>query len=334
MTHFDWLVLISAFVLIVDLVGGIAIGWWIRDANSSHDAFNAKAAIDSLRQLHDLTCDVAGRVGQHLSRVDAISQELITLRSSCKSPKDRAVVDAVSQIVQINEELTSQLSQAKLKLCEQAEVIEAQAAAAMADLVTGLPNRRGFDDELRRGVAQWQQLDTPLSIVLIDVDNLRELQQEHGQDAADDVLRGVAQILNETMRAMDFISRYSEDQFAVMFPSTHLGGAKQAAERVRSAVESREFRVEETPVKITVSEGVTEALPGDDAETLVERTFTALAASREAGRNCAHLHDGARCEAISPESGGGAMGSISARRSFRRWPGSCNRNPPIPIPTL
>ena len=235
MTHFDWLVLISAFVLIVDLVGGIAIGWWIRDANSSHDAFNAKAAIDSLRQLHDLTCDVAGRVGQHLSRVDAISQELITLRSSCKSPKDRAVVDAVSQIVQINEELTSQLSQAKLKLCEQAEVIEAQAAAAMADLVTGLPNRRGFDDELRRGVAQWQQLDTPLSIVLIDVDNLRELQQEHGQDAADDVLRGVAQILNETMRAMDFISRYSEDQFAVMFPSTHLGGAKQAAERACAA---------------------------------------------------------------------------------------------------
>lgn len=309
MTHFDWLVLISAFVLIVDLVGGIAIGWWIHDANSSRqDAFNAKAAIDSLRQLHDLTCDVAGRVGQHLNRVDSISQELITLRASCKGPKDRAVVDAVSQIVQVNEELTSQLSQAKLKLCEQAEIIEAQAAAAMADLVTGLPNRRGFDDELRRGMAQWQQLDTPLSIVLIDVDNLHDLQQEYSQDAADDVLRGVAQILNETMRAMDFVSRYSEDQFAVMFPSTDLGDAKQAAQRVRSAVESRAFRVEETPVKITVSEGVTEALPGDDAESLVERTFAALEASREAGRNCAHLHNGAACEAIPPISGGAKNG--------------------------
>lgn len=304
MTQFDWLVLISILVLVVDLVGGIALGWWIRDASATRaENFNAKAAIDALRQLHDLTCDVAGRVGQHLNRVDAISQELITLRSSCQGPKDSAVVDAVSKIVQVNEELTNELSQAKIRLYKQAEIIEAQAASAMSDLVTGLPNRRGFDDELRRAMAQWQQLDTPLSIVLIDVDNLHELQKEHGQEAADDVLRGVAQILNETMRAMDFIARYSENQFAVMFPSTQLSDAKKTAERVRSAVESHAFRVEETPVKITVSEGVTEALPGDDAVSLVERTCIALAAARDAGRNCAHLHNGSKCEAIAPAEG-------------------------------
>ena len=299
MAHSDWLVLISVIVLLVDLIGGIAIGWWIHEANSARqEAFNAKQAVDALRRLHDLTCEVSGRVGQHLSRIDSVSQELISLRASCKGPKDRAVVDAVSRIVEINEELTGQLTEAKLQLQEQSEMIEAQAAVAMADVVTGLPNRRGFDDELRRLIAQWQQQETPLSVVLIDVDNLGELQAKHGQEAADDILRGVAQVLNETMRAMDYIARSAEDQFAVMFPGTHLDVAKQAAERVRAAVEARDFRIAETPVKITVSEGVTEAFPGDDAQSLVERTCTALEASREAGRNCAHLHDGSKCEAI------------------------------------
>jgi diguanylate cyclase (GGDEF)-like protein len=310
----DWLVIISIIVLMVDLILGIAIGWWIHEANAARvEAFNAKQAVDALRRLHDLTCEVSGRVGQHLTRIDSVSQELIALRASCSGPKDRAVVDAVSRIVEINEELTGQLTEAKLRLREQAETIEAQAAVAMADIVTGLPNRRGFDDELRRCVAQWQQQETPLSVVLIDVDNLRELQEKHGQAAADDILRGVAQVLNETMRAMDYIARYAEDQFAVMLPGTHLDEAKQAAERIRVAVEARDFRIAETPVRITVSEGVTEAFPGDDAVSLFERTCAALEASREAGRNCGFLHDGSKCEAIPVTSSPGGRGlSLSA----------------------
>src|SRR5581483_7096170 len=139
----------SGLVLLVDLAVGIAIGWWIHEANTvRQQAVNARQAIDALRDLHDLTCDVAGRVSRHVNKVDSISQELIALRANCSGPKDRAVVDAVSRIVQVNEELTEQLAEAKIELDRQAETIEKQANAAMADLVTGLPNRRGFDDEL------------------------------------------------------------------------------------------------------------------------------------------------------------------------------------------
>jgi len=309
--HSDWLVILSVLVLLVDLIFGIAIGWWIHEANAARqEAFNAKQAVDALRRLHDLTCEVSGRVGTHLTRIDSISQELIALRTSCSGPKDRAVVDAVSRIVEVNEELTGQLTEAKLKLREQAETIEAQAAIAMADLVTGLPNRPGFEDELRRGVAQWQQQEAPLSVVLIDVDQLHGLQAEHGQQAADEILRGVAQTLNESMRAMDFIARYGEDQLAVVLPGTHLDVAKEAAERVRAAIEARDFRIADSPVKVTVSEGVTEAFAGDDAQSLFERTCAALEASRAAGRNCAHLHDGSKCEAIPLTSGAAGRGLI------------------------
>ncbi|HJT33092.1 MAG TPA: GGDEF domain-containing protein [Pirellulales bacterium] len=308
MAHSHWLVLISVIVLLVDLAAGIALGWWIHEINNVRaNVFNARHAIDALRDLHDLTCDVAGRVGQHLTRVDAISHELATLRAGCSGPKDRAVVDAVSRIVEFNEELTQELADAKLKLGDQADMIAAQAKAAMADLLTGLPNRRGFDDELRRRIAQWQQQETPISVLMVDIDNLQKLQEVHGAQAADDVLRGVAGVLNETMRAMDLIARYGENQFAAGLPGTHLSEAKKTAEKLRSALAEREFHVGETPVKITVSEGVSEALPGDDMGTLLERTALALAASHEAGGNCAYLHDGDKCEAIPIEQPTGGL---------------------------
>ncbi|HWB11354.1 MAG TPA: diguanylate cyclase [Pirellulales bacterium] len=299
MDHVPWLVIISGLVLLVDLAVGIAIGWWIHEANAvRQQAANARQAIDALRDLHDLTCDVAGRVSRHVSQVDSISQELIALRANCSGPKDRAVVDAVSRIVQVNEELTDQLAEAKIELDRQAQTIETQAKAAMADLVTGLPNRRGFDDELRRRLAQWQQQETPISVLLVDVDNLNELERKHGKEAADEVLRGVAGVLSETMRAMDLIARYDEDQFAVALPGTRLDEAQAAAERLRSAVAAREFHVAETPVKVTISQGVAEARSGDDMGSLLERTSVALAASHDAGGNCAHLHDGGQCSAI------------------------------------
>lgn len=303
-----WLILISVIVLLVDLAAGIALGWWIHEINNVRaNVFNARHAIDALRDLHDLTCDVAGRVGQHLTRVDAVSHELATLRAGCSGPKDRAVVDAVSRIVEFNEELTQELADAKLKLGDQADLIATQAKAALADLLTGLPNRRGFDDELRRRIAQWQQQETPISVLMVDIDNLQKLQAAHGAQAADDVLRGVAGVLNETMRAMDLIARYGENQFAVGLPSTHLTEAKKTAEKLRSALAEREFHVGETPVKITVSEGVAEALPGDDMGSLLERTALALAASHEAGGNCAYLHNGDKCEAIPVEHAAGGL---------------------------
>jgi diguanylate cyclase (GGDEF)-like protein len=302
--HFPWLALIGGLMLLVDLAVGVAIGWWIREAHHDRQqAVNARQAIDALRHLHDLTCDVAGRVSRHVTKVDSISQELIALRANCNGPKDHAVVDAVSRIVQVNEELTQQLSEAKLELGRQAETIEAQASAAMADLVTGLPNRRGFDDELRRRLAQWQQQETPVSVLMIDVDNLQDLERQHGKEAADEVLRGIAGVLTESMRAMDLIARYDDDQFAVALPGTRLPEAQSAAERLRAAVAEREFHVGETPVKITISQGVAEAQAGDNMGSLLERTSVALAASHDAGGNCAHLHDGGKCASITPQPG-------------------------------
>ncbi len=297
---FSPLINYALVLVVVDLaVLAFAIGWLRRSSQTyALKHISARNTLEALRRIHELTSNVAGRVEDHLARVELISKELVALQTASDSPHDAAVVDAVSRIVEENRGLAGQLVEAKRKLAEQADTMAAQTEAARADLVTGLPNRKGFDDELSRRFAQWQEQQVPLSIVMVDVDHLQELQDRHGQEAADGVLRGVGQLLADTIRATDLVARYSDDQFAMLLPGTHLAQGKYAVERFRGEIAAHPFVVGGETVKITISEGVAEAMAGDDIRSLTRRTTMALAASRKAGHNCAHCHDGRQCEAI------------------------------------
>lgn len=293
----------SVVILLATLTLGIAVGWWLRGGNLGRKSAAAQQqhtqhVLQALHRLQELTSDVAGHIGQHVSSIETINHELAELRSTSLNAPDASVVDAVARIVQVNDELTRQLASAKVRIQEQAGEIDQYVAEARTDLLTGLANRRGFDDELQRSFAQWQQQQAPMSVLLIDIDHLQQFNAAHGQKAADAVLRGVADVLCDSMRAMDLVARYAEDQFAVMLPGTGLAEAKLAAERVRGEIAASEFEHEDVAHRMTISAGVAEVMPGDDVLSLLERTNAALATSRHAGRNCAHLHDGQHCEPI------------------------------------
>ena len=264
----------AVVLIVVDvLVLLFALGWLRRSSQAyALKHLSARHTLETLRRIHDLTSNVAGRVEDHLSRVEAISRELATMQAAPEGMAETAVVDAVSRIVEMNRELAGQLVEAKRKLAKQADAMAGQATAARADLATGLPNRRAFDDELGRRFAQWQDQQVPLSVVLIDVDQLSDLQNRHGPDAVDEMLRGVGQRLADTMRATDLVARYSDDQFGMLLPGTTLDQARSAVERFRTEIASQPYFIDGEPVKITISEGVANAMPGDDLRTLTRRT--------------------------------------------------------------
>ncbi|HZP82771.1 MAG TPA: diguanylate cyclase [Chthonomonadaceae bacterium] len=169
---------------------------------------------------------------------------------------------------------------------QKAELAEANAklaALATTDGMTGLPNHRAFQERLREELAHSRTTGSPLSLLLMDVDEFKQYNDAYGHPAGDEALRIVARLLRATIRATDMPARYGGEEFAVLLPDTDALQMLQLAEQIRAAVEAHPF-----PHRaITLSIGAAEASPGKaDAEALIALTDQALYHAKHSGRNC------------------------------------------------
>jgi len=158
--------------------------------------------------------------------------------------------------------------------------------------LTGLANRRVFDGQMAQRVAEFERYGNIFSLLLLDADHFKELNDTHGHQAGDTVLRRLADVLRQTVRESDIVARYGGEEFAVILPETSIDGARWSSERIRKAVEAESVPVGKTDLAVTLSIGAAEVLSGEDVSELIERADAALYASKRAGRNCSHWHDG------------------------------------------
>jgi diguanylate cyclase (GGDEF)-like protein len=154
------------------------------------------------------------------------------------------------------------------------------------DWLTGLYNRRHFDYLLAQEVARAERYERPVSLLLVDSDNLKVVNDTYGHQAGDHLIATVAGLLRNETRLSDTLVRYGGDEFVAILPDTEPVGARFLAERLRSAVENANFRWQKNHVPITVTIGVA-SLPYDasDGASLVARADGALYAGKRAGRN-------------------------------------------------
>ena len=145
------------------------------------------------------------------------------------------------------------------------------------DPLTGIANRRHFDQALAEELARADRLGYPLGLLLVDVDHFKASNDAHGHPAGDAVLRDVAKVLRQTVRTVDLVARYGGEEFAVLLPGTDASGARAAAEKARRAVAAA------TP-GVTISIGGT-AGSGLDPTALVAAADAALYRAKRAGRN-------------------------------------------------
>ncbi len=290
------LILFNLGLALLMLSAGFAAGWWVFAGSSSEDdaTEDREHARAALARIRELASSVAQDVGAHSSRVQEITTDLHGHTVNGQSDIDGVVLATVAEMMKANEQLQSQLASAEQKLQQQAEEIELHAADARTDPLTKVNNRRAFDAEVERRFAEWKRLQTPYSIFLIDVDHFKKFNDVHGHQAGDEVLRGVARALRGAMREMDIVCRYGGEEFAVIMPATEGEPAHRGAERGRAAIEAATFQFEGTPLKVTASVGLAEIGVGEDNASLIRRADEALYASKKAGRNNAHFHDGQR----------------------------------------
>jgi len=280
-----------AFGLLMVTVGAVA-GWFLRNRDACRcepsDESETRFAREVLARLQTVAADVAAGVGEHTNRVEEISEEL----TASGGNQTEAAVHAVDNLLKANLQMQEQLESADEKLHEQARQIQSHAAEARTDALTGLANRRAFDDEMARRLAEFQRHGRGISIMMVDIDHFKGVNDTYGHQAGDDVLRDFAKVLRRTARDTDTVARYGGEEFVAILPGTSDREAADGAERFRQAIESHPFRSGNTELRVTASFGVAELQKNDDAAAAIERSDEALYAAKESGRNCVFWSDG------------------------------------------
>ena len=161
------------------------------------------------------------------------------------------------------------------------------ASSAIHDALTGLFNKGYFSEYLEYEAARSLRKQTPFSLVMLDIDHFKHVNDTYGHRRGDYALKTLAEVVRKTKRNADVLARVGGEEFIILLPDTNLSEAGQLAERVRKSVE--DFPFEEIG-RLTISLGVTEFTQTDDQENILKRVDSALYLAKENGRN--------RCEVL------------------------------------
>ena len=251
--------------------------------NSARSTFPSSflSSADSQSSCDQVQRDLLGQLSDRLPSADASRRE-----------QDPTIVDLLSQIVDVNATLHTRLENAEGTLETQVAEISAYKSEARTDPMTGLANRRVFDEQLRERLAGFQLNQVPVSILMVDIDHFREFNNDYGHQAGDAVLTQVAHVLRRSMGENDLVSRIGGEEFTIIIDSNSSESAQTLAEHARREIEQTDFVFEDQHLHVTVSVGGAESQEKENASGLVKRADVALYASKSAGRNIVHWHDG------------------------------------------
>lgn len=161
-------------------------------------------------------------------------------------------------------------------------------AQGLSDPLTGLRNRRGFDVVLSAQVAACRDGGPPLSLILVDIDHFKAINDRYGHPAGDDVLKWFARILAGSVKGRDTVARYGGEEFAVILPATTVENAVKVAARIKAQLEQQVWQKPGAPntlLRVTASFGVAQIAPGEGTSGLVARADARLYEAKSGGRN-------------------------------------------------
>ncbi len=157
---------------------------------------------------------------------------------------------------------------------------------AMHDPLTGALNRAALDTMLDKEIDLAHRHDNPLSVLMIDIDHFKEINDNYGHSMGDKVLRSLVDGLNNHIRNSDILFRYGGEEFTVLLNNTSIDGAHLLAQRIRSSIEKMTHIYDGTVIQLTISIGMATLENNETANQLLERSDSALYAAKKFGRNC------------------------------------------------
>lgn len=243
-----------------------------------------QALVDLLGSVQDLTTDVDTRssemreVRRHVGDMQATG-ELEEVR--------QVLLGHVAAVLESNQKLEEDLLFARCRMESQAEELDRTRREAHMDALSGVANRKAFDDKLRLLLGFYKREGEPFALVLADLDHFKWINDTHGHLAGDRVLGELGGLVSRWVREGDLVARYGGDEFAVLLPRTDLETGLQLASRLRAETTRTNFGVASSSEQtaVTLSLGVAVVRSGDTAESMIQRADQALYESKRTGRN-------------------------------------------------
>lgn len=249
-----------------------------------------------LVKFQDLAAGVGEQVDDYAVKIQRITESIASVD---QHESARRVSD---YLLEANQQLQSELAIAKAEIERQRQELGNLLQETRTDALTGILNRRAFDQELARSLAIYRRKNTAFSLIMIDIDHFKRLNDVHGHLVGDRVLKALARCLTGSFRETDLIFRYGGEEFAILLPHTSLREALSAAERTRVAITECRDGGSGTAINITASFGVKEVASHDTEESVVKAADEALYAAKNCGRNATWYLDGMRLQRIEAKS--------------------------------
>lgn len=165
------------------------------------------------------------------------------------------------------------------------EKSETYQQAALTDALTGLQNRRYFDDALAQYMEEFSRIGRPIGVMVIDLDHFKLVNDTHGHDVGDEVLRALGECLLQFTRYHDIVARLGGEEFAVVAPNLDLPTLTKLAERIRVAISKMNIETENVTLRVTASIGLASWDGVEDGNALLKRADEHLYQAKANGRN-------------------------------------------------
>ncbi len=213
-----------------------------------------------------------------------IKLRLLALQRSAKRLEEQ--VQEQTQALRWQTESLKRADEEKSQLLEQIRLqAEAYELQARQDALTGLANRRAFDEALHREFSRAVRQANPFCLLLLDLDHFKRINDNWSHAVGDVVLQRVAECLRLLSRDADLVARWGGEEFAVLLPNTDLHAAHKLAERLRLAIQALDYSALAPELSVTASIGLAEQQDCQDSEQMLQRADTALYQAKQNGRN-------------------------------------------------
>jgi diguanylate cyclase (GGDEF)-like protein len=157
--------------------------------------------------------------------------------------------------------------------------------SALRDPLTDTGNRIAMDQTLEREIEMSRRHSQPLSLLMLDIDHFKQINDTYGHSAGDEVLKAVAASIKNQLRNVDMVFRFGGEEFLILLSNTSREAAAMVGERLRFAAQAQDYVAEGKMIELTVSIGCSTLLPGESAESLLRRADSALYVAKREGRN-------------------------------------------------